>query len=364
MRIGANRVNRKSGGFTLVELLVVIAIIGILVGLLLPAVQAAREAARRMQCSNNLKQLGLALHNYESAHKKFPANPGPGVTENVGGRYNQSWLAWSGLAMLLPYMEQGNLYNQANFSYSWANNNGGTVNNSVVARTRIPSYVCPSDRGANANYTADMAPVSYAMSAGPSSSWSVGAIKPGLSTLSVWTAIRDITDGTSNSIAMSELRIGLNQGQWVPGQLPRDPSYRVVTGTPLEKAANAQGRIWQAVAAQATQIRAYYDNCLSMYDAGSGWDGASDEQGRFWAAGRVYWGPYHTTLIGPNAGPSCDRDASVTDIDIKEPSSYHTGGVQSVLCDGSVKFISENIDQLVWMSVGSINGGETVSDEW
>ncbi|GIW98635.1 MAG: prepilin-type N-terminal cleavage/methylation domain-containing protein [Pirellulaceae bacterium] len=358
-----NRVATARSGFTLVELLVVIAIIGILVGLLLPAVQAAREAARRMQCSNNLKQLGLALHNYESAHKKFPANPGARVTEDVGGRYNQAWLAWSGLAMLLPYMEQANLYNQANFDYRWDRDVAGTVNNSVVARARISSYVCPSDPGAGARYTTNMSPTSYGFSAGPASHWSVGAIKPGLATLSVWTAIRDITDGTSNSIAMSELRIGLNKGQWIAGQLPRDPSYRVVTGQRLQRSGNSQGRIWRAIQGHADQIKTYYQNCLNMYDQGQGWNGASDEQGRFWAAGRVFWGPYHTTLVGPNAGPACDNDNSVTDLSIKEPSSYHTGGVQAVLCDGSVKFVSENIDQLVWMGAGSINGAETLG-EW
>ncbi len=350
-------------GFTLVELLVVIAIIGILVGLLLPAVQAAREAARRMQCSNNLKQLGLALHNYESAHKKFPANPGARVSQDVTGRYNQAWLAWSGLAMLLPYMEQANLYNQANFNFSWANNRGGTVNNSVVARARIPSFVCPSDPGSSASYTRNMSPTSYGMSAGPGSHWSLSTMKPGLSTLSVWTPLRDITDGTSNSIAMSELRIGLNKGRWIAGQLPRDPSYRVITGQRLQRSNNRQGRIWRSIPAHAAQIQAYYQDCLAKYDAGTGWHGSSDEQGRFWAAGRVFWGPYHTTLVGPNAGPACDNDRSVTDLSIKEPSSYHTGGVQAVLCDGSVKFVSENIDQLVWIAAGSINGGETLS-EW
>jgi hypothetical protein len=89
-----------------------------------------------------------------------------------------------------------------------------------------------------------------------------------------------------------------------------------------------------------------------------GWDGASDEQGRFWAAGRVFYGPYHTTLIGPNAGPSCDRDTSVTNIDLKEPSSLHEGGVFCLMADGSVKFINESLDQSTWIGLGSINGEE------
>ena len=99
-----------------------------------------------------------------------------------------------------------------------------------------------------------------------------------------------------------------------------------------------------------------------MYDSGSGWNGSSDEQGRFWSAGRVFWGPYITTLVKPNAGPACDTDNSVTDIDVKEPSSYHSTIVQVAKCDGSVSQVSENIDQLVWIAAGSINGSDQTPD--
>ncbi|MEZ6137128.1 MAG: DUF1559 domain-containing protein [Pirellulaceae bacterium] len=354
----------QRNAFTLVELLVVIAIIGILVGLLLPAVQAAREAARRMSCSNNFHQLGIALHNYELAHKAFPPNPAYGTTEAPGGRYDQAWLAWSGLAMLLPYIEQDNLANRADWGWRWDSDQNGNVNNTGVARARISGYVCPSDPGANATYTANMSPASYCFSTGPASSWNMGGSNVGFSTLRVATRIRDLTDGTSNSIAMSEAQIGLNRGMWEAGKLPRDPSYRVVTGTPLQRSANAQGRRWTNSAANIALINAYYDNCKSMYDAGSGWDGASDEQGRFWASGRVYWGPWFTTLIGPNAGPSCDNDSSVTDMSIKEASSFHTGGVNVLLGDASVKFTGSNVDQAVWIAAGSINGSDPINGDW
>jgi prepilin-type N-terminal cleavage/methylation domain-containing protein/prepilin-type processing-associated H-X9-DG protein len=353
--------SRPARGFTLVELLVVIAIIGILVALLLPAVQAAREAARRMSCSNNLKQIALAMHNYADVHKKFPASPGARVSEGPGGPYNQAWVSWSGLARLLPYVEQGALHDQINWNYRWDNDNGGTVNNSVVARTRIPGYVCPSDPGATAAYTTNMAPTSYCFSAGPASHWDLGGSKKGVATLSNECALRDITDGTSNTIALAEARIGLNSGQWDPARRPRIFWYRVVTGAALERAANAAGRAWDNSAAHITLINTYYNNCLSMYDSGSGWDGASDEQGRFWCAGRVYYGPYCTTLVRPNAGPSCDVDTSVTNMDIKEPSSAHAGGVMAAMCDGSVTFVSETLDQAIWIGAGSINGGEQTS---
>lgn len=353
---------KKTRGFTLIELLVVIAIIAILIALLLPAVQQAREAARRSQCKNNLKQLGLALHNYHDVHNTFPANGVAGTTENVGGRYNQAWLSWSGLAMLLPYLDQAPVYNKINWNYRWDNNNGGTVNN-TMARTRIQTFMCPSDPGSAATYTANMSPTAYALSAGPASNWSMRSNNPGFATLWKGSNIRDITDGTSNTIAASECRIGLNTGQWDPTITPRDPSYRVVTGTRLQRANNTNGRVWRATNAHAAQIKTWYQTCLNMYDSGSGWNGSSDEQGRFWAAGRVYWGPWHTTLVGPNAGPSCDNDTSVTDMSIKEPSSYHTGGVQLLLADGSVRFVSDSIDQLVWIGAGSIRGNEALG-EW
>ena len=355
------RQNRPHPGFTLVELLVVIAIIGVLVGLLLPAVQAAREAARRMQCSNNLKQLGLALHNYHDTYQKFPPNPVGGVTEAPGGRYNQSWLAWSGLAMLLPYVEQNNIYERADFGWRWDSDQNGNVNNTVVARTRIPGYTCPSDPGSDATYTANMAPVSYCFSAGPASSWSVASNRVGFVTFGVAGRFRDVTDGTSNSIAMSEAHIGLNRGQWDPTAKPRDPSYVVIVGTALRRGTAA---FFRATPADIATINTYYNTCLSMYDSGSGWHSSYDEQGRMWAAGRTTWGPWMSTLVGPNAGPGCDNDTSVTDQSVKEASSHHPGGVNLLLVDGSVKFTAESVNQATWMGAGSINGRETLSSDW
>lgn len=356
---------RKSAslGFTLIELLVVIAIIAILVSLLLPAVQQAREAARRTQCKNNLKQLGIALHNYHDVHGMFTPNGVAATTENTGGRYRQAWLSWSGLGMLLPYIEQKNVYDNINWDYRWDNNNGGTQNN-TMARTRISAYVCPSDPGADASYTANMSPTSYCFSTGPASNWSMRTNPVGFATLWKGSRVRDIKDGTSNTVAMAEAQIGLNTGSYAGLPKPRKPWYRVVTGSRLQRANNTNGRVWRGQdGTHIAAINAYYDNCLAMYDAGSGWNGSSDEQGRFWAAGRVFWGPWVTTLVSPNAGPACDNDNSVTDMSVKEPSSHHTGIVQVVLADGSVRAVSENIDQGTWMSVGSIRGGETLG-EW
>jgi len=349
-------------GFTLIELLVVIAIIAILIALLLPAVQQAREAARRTQCKNNLKQLGIALHNYHDTHGIMPASPVAGTTEAVGGRYNQAWLGWSGMSMLLPFMEQQNIYNRIDWSYRWDGNIAGvSTNNSDGTNNRIDGFLCPSDPGSGVKYSTNMAPTSYCLSAGPAAGWSVGPNKPGLVTFQVGTRIRDIVDGTSNTIAVGECRIGTNKGQWTAGKLPRDTSYGVITGTHLRTGSGSA--IFTNNAADIASIKAYFNSCLAMYDAGSGWNGTYDEQGRWWASGRAFWGPYMTTLVGPNKGPACDFDASPTDIDLKDPSSLHTGGAQMLLCDGAVKFVSENIDQAVWIGAGSINGQEVLG-EW
>ena len=352
---------RRRRAFTLIELLVVIAIIAILIALLLPAVQQAREAARRTQCRNNLKQIGLAFHNYHDIYQTFPGSPMAGTTEAVGGRYNQAWLAWSAFALILPQMDQAPLYNKLDFNWQW-NINVGNVQNQTLIYTYIPGYLCPSDPGSGNRYTAAMGPSTYGVSAGPSSGWDPDQFKPGYAAYERPTKIAEVIDGSVNTIMVSELRMGQNKGQWDPTVKFREPSYRVANAGPLERANNDQGRVWNNSPAHISAINNYYQNCLSMYDSGSGWDGASDEQGRFWAAGRVYWGPYLTTLVGPNAGPSCDRDTSVTDIDLKEASSYHVGGVNSLMGDGSVQFITENIDQGVWIALGTINGNEAIGE--
>ena len=350
---------RRRQGFTLVELLVVIAIIGILIALLLPAVQAAREAARRAQCSNNLKQLGLALHNYHDTFKTFPTGVGPGVC-NLGGTCDLTWEAWSGAAALTAFMEQRALYDIIDWGIE--TNAQPVPNNRLARRSRIDTFLCPSDPGANITYTADMGPISYNLSHGPKATWDVGTGREvGMFDRLFWCKFADIRDGSSNTIAMAEAQLGRNQGMWDPSK--RDPSYRV-TGTgdllqPTPRSGNA--RTFTTRPADLTAINVYYQNCLSMYDAGSGWEGQSDEQGRFWVRSNALWSSYITTLVGPNAGPSCDIDTSVTNINVKEPSSYHPGGCNTLRADGSVAFVSETINQATWIALGSMNGGESVS---
>ncbi|MEZ6122258.1 MAG: DUF1559 domain-containing protein [Planctomycetaceae bacterium] len=346
---------RKSG-FTLIELLVVIAIIAILIALLLPAVQQAREAARRTECKNKLKQLGLALHNYHDTHLKFPGSPMACVTAIGAGSVN-CWEAWSGLAMILPYIDQAPLYGQANFDHYWDSTAAPAANNRTVNRTFLPAFVCPSDPYAR-KYAPDSAPTSYCLSAGSASTWNLGMQHiPGMFSLQSSIGIRDVLDGTSNTILASEAQVGRDDGDRTAMNI------RNSAAGPLNTAVGtSNSRRFSASAANLAAIKTYHAACKAnvLTAAVNGDDARS---GRWWASGGVFRGPWFNTLMPPNTPVNCDNDTSVTDMDLKSASSYHTGGVQAVLCDGSVKFVSENIDHGIWVGAGTKAGGETLG-EW
>jgi prepilin-type N-terminal cleavage/methylation domain-containing protein len=343
-------------GFTLIELLVVIAIIAILVALLLPAVQSAREAARRSECKNKLKQLGLAMHNYHGTHSIFPPSP-VGGPRNCGGTAKETWLGWSGMAMLLPFIDQEPLYNQANFDYYWDCNNA-THRNRTVNRANLPALTCPSDPGSN-KARGDAGVVSYCLSAGPVSSWSVGSRTPGIVTFRTGTLMRDITDGTANTIMMSEVAIGRNGGT----SAYDEKSYRVVTGSALLRPSGTfSNRVFNSSQAHINAILTYHASCKSTGGGGGGWHGDNDDSGRFWTSGRLFWGPWFNTLMPPNQGPHCDQDASVTTMDLKTATSHHPGGVHGLLSDGSVRFISDSIDHATWINLGTKNGNDDLGE--
>ncbi|HTN73614.1 MAG TPA: DUF1559 domain-containing protein, partial [Pirellulaceae bacterium] len=229
------QVRRSNGGFTLVELLVVIAIIGILVSLLLPAVQSAREAARRMQCQNNIKQLGLALHNYHGAMDCFPpgvnslAGEDPGTTTN----FQRNWVI-----SILPYIEQQALYDSFNFSKAIS-----ATENSLPRAVKLNAMLCPSDQPSAAAYIgnategANWARGNYAGNPGNMhlltlsgrTDWAINSTSPGWEDSlrrgvmgpNVATSIAQIRDGTSNTIMIAELRIGVSEqdrrGTWAMG---------------------------------------------------------------------------------------------------------------------------------------------------
>lgn len=306
--------------FTLVELLVVIAIIGILVGLLLPAVQSAREAARRMQCSNNLKQFGLALHNYESTYKRLPA-----------GRNS---LSISAHAALLPYMEQGNLAQLVDWRVPWNH-----ANNAQARATEVPTFNCPSDPVSIV--PAGWASTTYRNNQGSGllhglpptnpSNGNYGMPEPnGPMIPNKYLRFADITDGTANTAAFSE------HGK---GDFSNAISSRTDTFWPKTYPNTADEAVQQCNAIDPNDLQ--YQR---VSDVGAPW-----LQG------------YHSTTtyfhVAPPNGRSCMFPPGRIATTAK---SSHTGGVQVARCDGSVSFVTESVDILVWRALGSRNGGEAI----
>lgn len=305
--------------FTLVELLVVIAIIGILVGLLLPAVQAAREAARRMTCSNNLHQIGIAVHNYESAHRGFP----PG---RVG------WpKVFSAHAQLLPQLEGANLQNLIDFNTAptFCEPCATMQPNDVAARTRVPTYLCPSDVGMVPGQV--FAPTNYVGCVGTG----VGAsssIKAGDGVLYSGSSVRfrDVLDGLSHTVVFSESTLGIGGNPSSPSGQPR----------------SARGEVRELAGATVTTDAA----CV----AGNGtWSGL---RGAKWMNGH-YGDTLYNHYYGPNSRQFDCGNAS-HNYGLTAARSWHVGGVQLVTADGSVHFVSDSVELSIWRALASRSGGE------
>jgi prepilin-type N-terminal cleavage/methylation domain-containing protein/prepilin-type processing-associated H-X9-DG protein len=385
-------------GFTLIELLVVIAIIAVLIALLLPAVQAAREAARRAQCTNNLKQIGLALHNYHQANNVFPQGHSEAAS-NIGyaGGY-AGWTEWSAQAEMLNYVEQGPMYNSINFSFCGGYGYGAYCN-VTVWNAPISTFMCPSDTqvnkggppnctpsgpagwGGNSTYPPNIN--SYRGSIGTTSSRYNWVPNPGYTCCTpdplgingappwakpattgmfvYWLCygIQDATDGTSNTIIFAESLVGDNTGNNLSNAWAhRNNAVGGVTAASSGEFYDASAANWQ------TQVVPAMQACTTAMLSNTG---VTTDVGLRWSSGQVGWALFNT-IVPPNGMPwnSCRDDCLGCGMDtamFSNAQSSHPGGVNVLMSDGSARFIKDSISPKSWMALGTRAGGEVLSSD-
>jgi len=324
----------RKRGFTLVELLVVIAIIGILVALLLPAIQAAREAARRTQCYNNMKQFALAAQNYHDVYKKFPRFSYPKT--GLG-----AWEGFSVHVMLMPYIEQQADYNAIDWNVQWHNGN-----NDHLKRAQIPGFRCPSDIAPvnypTTNIWSGGPGCNYAVSIGPTLDWDNTNTTPGVFRMGTETAMSDIIDGTSNTILASEmLRGDGNGGIYVPGE----PVTNVLYPGAITDVSQASISAWG--------VNCEAGKASHLSSNGWHWQGANMAQSVFNTVAPPNY-KFPTCIATAPPGMASDRDG------LYPARSRHPGGVNSAMADGSVQFLSGDVNWDLYQALGTRDRGEVV----
>ena len=325
----------RQNAFTLVELLVVIAIIGILISLLMPAVQAARDAARRMSCENNLKQIGLALCNHESAHKFFP----PAIEDKVTEAFpsvSPRMYRWSALAKLTPYLEQSTVYNRLDLDVplyctpSFPPSFVHTDNVDSVASI-VRMFRCPNDRGGRVYDWAG--PTNYCASYGSGANYGSYPDADGVFYVDSNTKPADVTDGLSHTVAFAETLIGSGAaGGTLAEEISKGRQEEIMVrlmATPISESA-----------------------CGDSSRSTSNLRGAVWADGLAWSSGYNHWRTPNSPV------PDCCSFKGVW----KAARSRHPGGVNVLLCDGSIHFISEDIEPATWRNLGSRNDGEVLSE--
>jgi prepilin-type N-terminal cleavage/methylation domain-containing protein/prepilin-type processing-associated H-X9-DG protein len=349
-------------GFTLIELLVVIAIIAVLIALLLPAVQAAREAARRAQCVNNLKQIGLALHNYHSAHDTFPLGASLNMYFTIAYYAKQNW---SAQALLLPQLEQSALYNSINFYFgvdTFGTGSNSSLVNSTAMFTRVAAFLCPSDTGANGgipvNGTTYNCVNNYFASVGTTSNFTDGG-NPNVASLAdhpttglfgyqVCYGIRNCTDGTSNTIAFSEGTVG------DISRTARSKNIGIVS-VPIPAGARLQD-----ASSNPAQTLAGLQACDAAWNGGTGT--VKDIRGLAWGYADMGFTMFNTVAL-PNSIDGwtfCGDTFSSGLVNYSEADSFHSGGVNTLFADGSVRLIKNSIAQNIWWALGTKANGEVI----
>ncbi|SIN85367.1 prepilin-type N-terminal cleavage/methylation domain-containing protein/prepilin-type processing-associated H-X9-DG domain-containing protein [Singulisphaera sp. GP187] len=348
---------RSRRGFTLIELLVVIAIIAVLIALLLPAVQAAREAARRSQCVNNLKQLGLAAHNYLSLNNVYPLGDMFPTGNFPGNGWSMSWTV-----SILPQMEQQALFNAVNVSFNYTDPYGGHIN-TTVGYTQVVAYLCPSD-GATQRPSPPWGALNYMGNwGGPgeiatftgtclSPYWGDSTNAPSTNAIGV----EALTDGTSNTALYSERLLGLNGAPPVyPGKTSDSLRGSFPAGVPVTINNPTRGTPTTIALLAACQNLPATTVGISNYN------------GRLWLVGY----PWNYVInrynhVGPPNSLTCYASNSFSNADggpqdSIPPTSNHSGGVNMAMADGSVRFIKETVNRQAWWAIGTRGKGEVVS---
>jgi prepilin-type processing-associated H-X9-DG protein len=323
--------------------LVVIAIIGVLLSLLLPAVQKVRQAANRMSCANHLKQIALAVHHYESVHRRFPpAFKGDGVPIAY-------FASWSPLAELTPFLEQTAIFNQLDLSLQTYESTVPfdiTGPNQFAVQQTVKLFLCPSDKmepvtSGPAYGVPVLGPTNYAFCNGTGtnggSPWDADGVFVAKRTM----GIADITDGTSHTAMLSESTLGEGmESASGPPPAPLATAYAYLSGRPLSESACAAAALWNV-----ERLRGF-----------------------MWASGEIRCASYNH-YFSPNA-PQADcitfdarpGHARYTALGWRAARSRHSGGVNLALCDGSVRFVADSIDLALWRALATRAGGEALTD--
>ncbi len=350
MFLSHHHYRRKASAFTLIELLVVIAIIGVMVGILLPAVQAAREAARRTQCINHMKQIGLALHNYMSVHKTLPFGKGPSYPGAP------VYARWSQHALILPFMEESALYEKLDFNYPpetpgmggvlafmppYVNANG---KNAIGSRTPVAGFFCPSDEApsdpwqAQNNYVANQG--SWLCDRGDEpalpTDTNPSELQTGVFYFKSKVSSAGILDGMSNTAFFSE-KI---RGHGVPDV--RSDLYVIPSQTTLAATTNVCNSLNPATATPLSSKWGYSwvmgENCCSQYN--------------------------HVAVPNSKSCGGTGFLGTMTNMAMQiSPASHHTGGVNMLMGDGAVRFTTNNIDLTLWRAIGTRANSEVVQLE-